>query len=112
VELARAGTVEGVTCQELLDELAEKLALKLSFASEQVVETLADLMTFFRVVSIPGVLKAVIADPDDDKVLECAEVAGATHIVTGDRRHLLPIGSFKGIPILTAAEFLAIAAGT
>ena len=111
VELARAGTVEGVTCQELLDELAEKLETKLSIAPEQVVETIADLMTFLRVVSIPGLLKAVLADPDDDKVLECAEVAGATHIVTGDRRHLLPIGSFKGIPIVTAADFLAVAAG-
>jgi putative PIN family toxin of toxin-antitoxin system len=110
VELARAGTVEGVTCQELLDELAEKLETKLSFSPEQVVETLADLMTFLRVVSIPGVLKAVLADPDDDKVLECAAVAGASHMVTGDRRHLLPMGSYKGIPIVTAADFLTIAA--
>lgn len=111
VELARAGAVEGVTCQELLDELAEKLEKKLSFAPEQVVETLADLLTFLRVVSIPGVLKAVPSDPDDDKVLECAEVAGASHIVTRDRRHLLPIGTFKGIPIVTAADFLVVAAG-
>jgi len=42
VELARAGTVDGVTCQELLDELAEKLETKLSFSPEQVVETVAD----------------------------------------------------------------------
>jgi len=111
VERARAGTVEGVTCQEVLDELAEKLEKKLSFAPEKVVETLADLLTFLRVVSIPGVLKVVLADPDDDKVLECAEVAGASHIVTGDRRHLLPIGAFKGIPIISAADFLAVAAG-
>jgi putative PIN family toxin of toxin-antitoxin system len=110
LQLARSGTVDGVTCRELLDELAEKLETKLSFTPEQVVETLADLLTFMRLVSIPGVLKAVPADPDDDKVLECAEVAGATHIVTGDRRHLLPMGSFKGIPIVTAADFLAIAA--
>src|SRR3984957_10807912 len=110
VEMARSGAVDGVTCREILEELAEKLETKLSFTPEQVVETLADFMTFLRVVSIPGVLKAVIADPDDDKVLECAEVAGATHIVTGDRRHLLPIGSFKGIPIVTAADFLAIRA--
>jgi uncharacterized protein len=111
LEMARAGTVNGVTCREILEELAEKLEIKLSFAPELVVETLADLMTFLRVVSIPGVLKAVVADPVDDKVLECAEVAGATHIVTGDRRHLLPMGSHKGIPIVAAADFLAIAAG-
>ncbi len=109
LELARRGTVEGVTCQEVLDELAEKLQSKLAFTPEQTLDTLAHLLTFLRVVSITGYLKAVPADQDDDKVLECAVTAGATHIVTGDRRHLLPLGAYQGIPILTASDFLAVA---
>jgi uncharacterized protein len=109
LELARAGAVDGVTCRELLDELAEKLQSKLSFTQEQTFDTVADLLTFLRVVSITGNLKAIPADPDDDKVLECAVTVGATHVITGDRRHLLPLGSFQGIPILTAADFLAVA---
>jgi putative PIN family toxin of toxin-antitoxin system len=112
LELARAGIVEGLTCREVLDELAEKLQSKLSFTVEQSVETLADLLTFLRVVVITGQLKAVPADPDDDKILECAAIGGATHIVTGDRRHLLPLGTFQGIPIVTAAEFLKVAVKT
>ncbi|HEX5445520.1 MAG TPA: PIN domain-containing protein [Pirellulales bacterium] len=71
LELARAGQVDGVTCLELLDELAEKLQAKLLFSTGQAVETLTDLLTFLRVVSISGQLKAVPADPDDDKV--CAK---------------------------------------
>jgi len=39
-------------------------------------------------------------------VLECAAAGSATHIVTGDRRHLLPLGQFQDIPIVTAADFL------
>ncbi|MGO9465269.1 MAG: putative toxin-antitoxin system toxin component, PIN family [Isosphaeraceae bacterium] len=109
VELARAGMVDGVTCSELLDELAEKLQSKLSFTPEQTVDAVADLLTFLRVVPISGTLKAVPADPDDDKVLEYAATVGATHIVSGDRRHLLPLSSFQGIPILTAADFFALA---
>ena len=109
LELARAGVVDGVTCRELLDELTEKLQSKLSFSAEQALQTVADLLTFLRVVSITGQLKAVPADPDDDKVLECAVAAGATHIVTGDRRHLLTLGSFQGILILSAADFVAVA---
>ena len=109
VELARAGNIDGVTCRELLDELAEKLQSKLSFTPEQALDTVADLLTFLKVVLIPGQLKGVAADPDDDKVLECAVVGGATHIVTGDRRHLLPLGTFQGIPIVTAADFLVVA---
>lgn len=87
LELARAGHVDGVTCGELLDELAEKLQVKLLFSNEQSVATLADLLTFLQVVPIRGQLKAIPDDPDDDKVLECAALAGATHVVTGDRRH-------------------------
>jgi predicted nucleic acid-binding protein len=37
-------------------------------------------------------------------------VGGATHIVTGDRRHLLPLGSYQGIAIVSAADFLALVA--
>ena len=54
LELARAGVVEGVTCRELLDELAEKLQSKLSFTSEQALDTVVALLTFLRVVAIPG----------------------------------------------------------
>lgn len=110
LELARAGVVDGATCRELLDELAEKLQTKLSFSAEQSLETVADLLTFLRVVPITGRLKAVPVDPDDDKVLECAVAAAATHIVTGDRRHLLRLGYFRGIPIVTPAGFLAAVA--
>ena len=106
--IARAGTIDGDTCRELLDELVEKLQSKLSFTSQQTLDTVADLLTFL-LVPITGNLKAVPADPDDDKVLECAVTVGATHIVTRDRRHLLPLRTFQGIPILTAADFLAVA---
>jgi uncharacterized protein len=57
-------------------------------------------------VSITGELKEIAADPDDDKVLECAVVANATHIVSGDRKRLLPLGTYRGIRIVSPAEFL------
>jgi predicted nucleic acid-binding protein len=39
--------------------------------------------------------------------LECAVVAAATHVVTGDRRHLLPMRNYAGIAIVSPAVFLA-----
>jgi uncharacterized protein len=87
--------------------LTEKLTTKLNFSPSQTTDTVADLLGFLRLVKITNTLKVVTADPDDDKVVECAVVGSATHIVTGDRRHLLPIGSYQGIQIVTAADFLA-----
>jgi putative PIN family toxin of toxin-antitoxin system len=108
LELPRRGSVDGVTCSELLGELAEKLESKLGFTATQATDTVIDLLTFLRIVPLSGNLVVVIADPDDDKVLDCAVQAGASHIVTGDRRHLLPMGSYQGIEIVTPAQFLAI----
>lgn len=58
-------------------------------------------------MAIPNTLHGVSADPDDDKLLECAVVGGATHIVSGDRRHVLPLGSYQWIVIVSAADFLS-----
>jgi predicted nucleic acid-binding protein len=52
--------------------------------------------------------KVVVTDPDDDKIVECAGVGGATHIVTGDRHHLLRMGSYQGISIISLADFLKL----
>jgi uncharacterized protein len=72
VERARNGEIQAFACPELMDELTEKLELKLGFSPEQSVETLADYLGFLRMVSIPKLLDAVPRDPDDNIVLECA----------------------------------------
>lgn len=108
LECARAGLVTGMTCREILDELVEKLQLKLHFSDSQATDTVADLLTFLRLVTITRTLKVIPADPDDDKVLEGAVVGGAAYIVTGDRRHLLPLRNYQGITIVSATEFLAL----
>jgi len=108
LERARLGAVDGVTSQAILNELAEKLREKLAFSEEQIADTLADLLGYMRVVTITEQLMIVAGYPDDDRIVECAVAADATYIVTGDRRHLLPLGSFRGIEIISAAAFLAL----
>ena len=43
----------------------------------------------------------------DNRVLECAVAANADYLVTGDRRHLLPIGEHGEMGILNAPRFLS-----
>ena len=50
----------------------QKLEAKLLFSPEQLAETLADLLSFLQLVRIANDLKGIAADPDDEKVLECA----------------------------------------
>ncbi len=106
VEHARAGRVQAVTCPELMEELAEKLELKLKFSPEQSAETLADYLSFIRVVNIPKTLDAVPRDAEDNAVLEAAIEGKAEFIVTGDD-DLLSLKNFREIQIVRASEFLA-----
>lgn len=107
IELSRAGTVQGITCAEILLEFAEKLETKLAFPKEQADEAVADVLSFLRVVRIEGKIQGVARDPDDDKVLECAVAGAANYIVSGDK-DLLTLGSYAGIGIVRASEFLKI----
>ena len=107
IALAQRNTVEAVTCPEILDEFSEKLTTKFNASPLQASEMVAELLNFHQSIKITNQLKRITTDPDDNKVIECAVVGDATHIVTGDKKHLLPLGSYQGILIVTAADMLA-----
>lgn len=52
-------------------------------------------------------LTVVESDPTDNRYLECALAAGAEIIVSGDH-HLLELGEYQGLQILSPAGFLAL----
>ena len=103
--LAKIGQIESVTCQEILDEFAEKLLLKFQFSEDMTQLAVDEVKSFSRLVSITGNLKAVPDDPDDDMVIDCAVIGKATHIVTGDK-HLLALSNYQQILIMKATNFV------
>jgi putative PIN family toxin of toxin-antitoxin system len=109
--LAKIGQVESITCQEILDEFAEKLLVKFKFSEEMAQTAVDEVSRFSRLIEISGTLKAVPNDPDDDMVVEYALTGNATHIVTGDK-HLLSLISHQEIAILKASEFVALLSST
>jgi predicted nucleic acid-binding protein len=56
--------------------------------------------------------EAISGDPDDDLILACAVEAGVEVLVSGDRRHLLPLGEHRGVRIITPQALLAELRGT
>ena len=103
--LARGKVVEAVYCHQMAPELSQKLRSPFGFSENHIEAVMYDLRRTCTRVDIAGTLQVVAADPDDDKFVECAVVAGAKIIVSGDG-HLLDLGKYEDIEMLSAAQFL------
>jgi uncharacterized protein len=105
LNLARDGTIELAISDAILDEFSRILHDKLEWSADRLNSTRAEVATFTKRVSSTETLDVVKADPNDNRILECAVAAGSDVIVTGDA-HLLQLGAYRGIKIMKVADFL------
>ena len=94
-----------VTSTPLLEELDEKLRGKFRVSPADASAIRLRLESLAHIAMPDFVLDVVVDDPDDNRVLECAVAGNSDRIVSGDK-HLLRLGLYKGIPIMTVREFL------
>ena len=94
------------TCDEIEAEISRILADKFDWDPAEIRYRLDFFLAKAHHVEITGTLH-VCRDTNDDMMLECAVVAGANVVVTGDK-DLLALNPYEGIQIVTPAEFLAI----
>ena len=93
-----------VTSNALLDELDEKLRGKFTVSERDARAIRTKLEGNAAVVNPSFELHAIPDDPDDNRVLECALAGRADFIVSGDR-HLLRMGNYEGIAIVSVRRF-------
>jgi uncharacterized protein len=101
--------VELILAERALDELARVLTVKLGLDAERVLNV-TTLLNEIAATSVPAPSTApepITGDPDDDLILECAVHAEAQIVVSGDRRHLLPVGEHRGVRVITPQQLLA-----
>jgi putative PIN family toxin of toxin-antitoxin system len=99
-----------VTAPELLAELDRVLTypkLQRYYTDEERTRFVALVMALGEVVDLPETIPRICRDPDDDRLIACAVVGEADVIVSGDN-DLLALERVGDIPILTAAQFLAM----
>lgn len=107
IGMVAKGRIDGFTSNALLAEL-EGVLLRPKFGLEaSQVAAIVDLVRrTFMTVSPREAVTAVIDDPDDNAVLEAALAAGADLVVSGDE-HLLRLGEFRGIRMISPAALPA-----
>jgi uncharacterized protein len=112
--LVRATDGEGLilaTSPALLTELSDTLATprfrkRIADAGTSVKELVAAYRDATVLLTPRDVPRVVTDDIDDDHVIAAALAVRASHIVTGDRSHLLPIGVHDEIAIVSPRQFL------
>lgn len=96
-----------ILIEELVDVLTRPSpAGRLDLIGKSAAMVLADYVEAVELIEPVEVPRVVIRDADDDQVLAVAVAARADLIVSGDRKHLLPIGNYQGIAIVEAGEAL------
>lgn len=76
--------------------------------SEKALQQLLELLRKESRVVAAGKRLSVSPDETDNRYIECAISGGAEYLVTGDKKHLLPLGEHQGVRILTPAAFVAL----
>ncbi len=113
IEAALDDRIELVLADPVLGELERVLRVKLGFEPERVREIVSLLLDIAdeRVAAPAQSPEAITGDRDDDVVLACAVAADVRILVSGDRRHLLPVGEHRGVRIIAPQTLLAELAG-
>ena len=112
IDAARARRIELHVSTVLVAEFAEviareEFAKRIRAANLSAAALVADYAHLAKVVSPADIAPTVAGDPDDDQVLACALAAQADLVVSGDS-HLRNLKSFQRIPIVSAAQALAL----
>jgi putative PIN family toxin of toxin-antitoxin system len=107
LELAEAGQCELFYSKPIQTEVRRVLAEKFDWPQAMLQAALPVLWGMGTLVVPRTTLNAVPADPDDNRILECAAEARAQAIISGDH-HLLDLQNYKSIPIVTPRQFLEL----
>lgn len=107
--LVRRGAVELHTSPFILGEVDRILREKFGWADDRAERAVAQIRRISAGVHEPiEDVEVIEDDPTDNRILECALAAGAEFLVTGDKKHLLPLGSLRGVSIIGLRDFVVM----
>jgi len=112
LEVAAEGSIELLVPSLVLAKLKRVLPEKLQ-VQPPILEHLIALLDDLAIVRLPTPRSAEArsGDPSDDRILAAAIAGGADLLVSGDRRHLLPLREVAGMLIVRPQDLLARLAG-
>lgn len=102
---SKAAREELVVCAYIQSEVAGALKRKFGWTEFEVDDALSSSWASAIWVTTTGAISGVCRDPADDAIIECAVLANAVLIVSGDH-DLLELKQYAGVRIMTARQYL------
>ncbi len=104
-KLSQEGKIELLVSEAIIAEVAEVLRKKFDWESWQISQVIDEIRETTTLVIPNQTLSVIKKDENDNRVLECAVEGEAHYILSGDKRHLLPLKEYQGIKILSKLSF-------
>ena len=94
--------------EEIITEVLAVSAKKFKYSDKRL-KQLNLILRDLSVIVQPKKTVTLIRDfPVDNRILECAVEAKAEYLITGDKKHILPLGKIYSTKIISPEEFLRI----
>lgn len=109
----KAGLFTSVLSEAIINEIddvtnREHISKLIPYTDKEIEQFTSDFIRISALVP-SNIYSAVgLTDPDDNIIIACALAGQADYIVTGDKKHLLPLKAYEGVQIVTARMFVEI----
>jgi putative PIN family toxin of toxin-antitoxin system len=91
----------------IVREIRDVLKKKFGWDRARIALMLDDLQELTLLIRPAVKINAILERKDDNQILACALAAKADVLISGDRKHILPLKMFQGIKIVSPREFLS-----
>jgi len=108
LDLIWRGDIEACISFFILKELEEILKKDFSWDRDQIKYTVEKIKAKTILVQPKNRVSVIKENDDDNRILECAIEGRVQYLISGDRKHLLPLKEYDRIKILSPAEFLKL----
>lgn len=108
LNLAKDEKIDLFISEYILEEISRILKEKFDWPDQDIRKALIQIEEVASLVFPAERIDVIKIHPEDNFILGCALAAGADFLISGDKKHILPLKEFRGIKILAPAEFLEI----
>lgn len=109
IRLLRGGDFGVCVSPDILTEIRKVLMEKFHLTEDEVLDAVDRVLAFAKIVYPRFRIDKIKNPAADNRILECAAEAKADFLVTGDKKHILPLKKFESTRIVSPSQFLELA---